>query len=679
MKIKSHSLICVLLISMGCPPSTTEDAGAVEPTPTPDAGTEDICVVLSEEPISSATLGCADDYAALASVPIVTSLPGSQSLKVIVDRADDDAVYFLNTQSYPLHWEYADEHLSGNGLPIVGDISAFNTTEYFSPQRRFLLGAITYFEELNVYAYEIAPYDTADLEMIERSMTLLSENAFFGSDLQFHPTSQAIEDRVAVGIEGFEVITTDEIFDGIDYQPLNLAEAYGKLRFVAADDFDDTYLNFRDIVVLESVPNDISVVTGIITGAFQTPLSHINVLSQNRGTPNMGLRGAMTNAELLALDGKWVRLDVNAFDYEIEEVSVEDADTWWEANRPPAVQVPSLDLLTTGLQDLKNLLQEDIALGQAIKDKIPAFGGKASNYAALENVDGIEVPTAFGIPVSYYWQHMEDNGLHDQLNVILADTRFHEDAEYRDDQLNDFRDAIKDAPMDPTLAAELELKLETDYPETRMRFRSSTNAEDLDGFTGAGLYTSKSGELGDPDDTVFDAIKKVWASVWFFRAFEERSFRGIDHRQVGMAVLVHRSFPDEDANGVALTANPFDSSGLEPGFYINVQEGEASVVKPEPGVTTDQFIYQFDFPGQPRIFYAHSSLVPSGENVLTVEETYLLGQALKAIHVHYFPAYGQSNASGWYAMDVEFKFDTPPGGESTLFVKQARPHPGRGN
>jgi hypothetical protein len=45
-----------------------------------------------------------------------------------------------------------------------------------------------------------------------------------------------------------------------------------------------------------------------------------------------------------------------------------------------------------------------------------------------------------------------------------------------------------------------------------------------------------------------------------------------------MALLVHNSFVDEEANGVALTSNPFDTSGMVPGFYINIQVGEASVV-----------------------------------------------------------------------------------------------------
>ena len=73
-------------------------------------------------------------------------------------------------------------------------------------------------------------------------------------------------------------------------------------------------------MVLDHVPNDIGVVSGIITGKHQTLLSHINVLSQNRGTPNMALIGAFDNETLTALDGRWVELSVGAFDWSIKEV-----------------------------------------------------------------------------------------------------------------------------------------------------------------------------------------------------------------------------------------------------------------------------------------------------------------------------------------------------------------------
>jgi pyruvate,water dikinase len=663
------------------------DAGVV------DAGPDYVCNIdAGESPDFAHALGCPDDFDALSSSPLVAAIPGARSIKTVIDRSDDDTLYFQNSERYKIHWEFTRAHLSGNGKPLVPELAQFNSTEYYSPQRRFLLGAITYYEGADVYAYEIAPYDTASAEMIRTAFDLIRENVFFGGELLFHPTSRSVETTIAPIADEIPIITTDELFAGIRYQPLNLASSIGRLRFIRADDLEDQYLSFRDIVVLDRVPNDISVVLGIITQEFQTPLSHINVLSQNRGTPNMGLREAFSDEELRALEGKWVRLTVGEQDYSVEEVTIAEADLWWEDNRPATVQVPERDITVEGLWDIEDIVTVDGAeLEEAIDAAIPAFGGKASHYAALAGVDfaglypdkpdHVVVPKAFSVPIRYYVEHLEAAGLDVVLEEMLADPLFIDDPAYRDSQLGLFRAQIRSAPVDPVFSALLFEKIANEFGNARMRFRSSTNAEDLDGFTGAGLYWSESGDPLNPAEPVLDAVKRVWSSVWFFRAFEERSFRGIDHAQVGMALLVHRAFNDEDANGVAFTANPYDTTGLEPGFYVNVQVGENSVVRPDPGTITDQFIYQYDLPGQPILFLGHSNLVPEGETVLTTTETYYLGAGLKRVHDYFRPAYGPppDDPFAWYAMDVEFKFAVAPGDTvSRVVIKQARPAPSRG-
>jgi pyruvate,water dikinase len=76
---------------------------------------------------------------------------------------------------------------------------------------------------------------------------------------------------------------------------------------------------------------------------------------------------------------------------------------------------------------------------------------------------------------------------------------------------------------------------------------------------------------------------------------------------------------------------------------------------------------------------SHSNLVQDGETVLTARETYTLGKALDAIHNRFSSAYGPAAGNqGWYAMDVEFKFDGAAGEAPALYIKQARPYPGRG-
>ncbi|KAB2909157.1 MAG: hypothetical protein F9K40_03985 [Kofleriaceae bacterium] len=636
-----------------------------------------VCLGLTEATESSPTLGCADDFQALASRPLDATIPGARSVKTIVDRVDADRLHFQNSVLFETHYMFASTHLSGNGLPVVPMLAEFNTTEYFTPSRRFLLGALTHYEQPDKWVYEISPYDTADAEMVATAYHAIAGATFIGGDLYFHPTSEAVAAIAEDLPDSVKVITTDELYEGITYQPLNVAESYGQLRFFTADELSNgtAYLSFRDIAVLDHVPNDISVAMGIVTAEFQTPLSHVNVLSKNRGTPNMALRGAFDSAELRALEGKWVRLRVELFDYELVEVTQAEADAWWEEHRPGAIQVPGIDLTATDLRDDVDLVALDASttLKDAVKTTTRAYGGKAAHFGALTFVEGVPMPKGFAIPIYYYRQFMEANGFDARVTAMIADPAFTNDPAVRDQQLAQLRADIEAAPIDAAFVQLVTTKLNAEYPDTRMRFRSSTNAEDLDGFTGAGLYTSVSGQPGDLDDPIEDAIRRVWASVWNFKAFEERSYRGIDHLAVGMALLVHRSFPEEEANGVALTNNPYDTSGLNPALYVNVQLGGESVVLPPAGVTTDQILVFWEQQGQPVVYLKRSNLTAPNTTVLTTTQLFALADALDRIHDHFRVAYG-ATPGAWYAMDVEFKFEGLPGETPQLYIKQARPH-----
>jgi pyruvate, water dikinase len=614
-------------------------------------------------------IGCASDFSALAA---------DESVKTVVDRDDDNRLYFQNSRLYSIHHAFVSEHASGpQGLPLVPTLAEFNRDQYTSPSRRFLLGAVTRYGDN--WVYELAPYDTATAEMIATAFEIIRAHHYAGASMRFHITSEAIA-AVALDLPSHvPTVETQELIGGGEYQGLNVAESVGRLTFVTAAELEaaTSYVSFRDIAVLDYVPNDISVTLGIITSQFQTPLAHINVLAKNRGIPNMALKGAYENEQLRALEGKWVRLEVGLNDYSISEVTKEDADDWWEENGPePVTGVPGIDLNVTDMVDMDTFIElEELSLYDAVKTATRSVGGKAGHYAALTQIEGIRVPDAFAVPVYYYFQFMEENGFDAQVEAMLADAEFQDSPEVRDTRLAQLRDAMQQAPVNAEFEQLLLDKLNSEYAGMRMRFRSSTNAEDLDGFTGAGLYESKSGDPNDPTRPVLDAVRDVWSSVWLFRAFEERSFRSIDHLSVGMALLVHQSFPDEEANGVALTHNPFDPSGLDPAFYVNVQLGDESVVLPPEGTTTEQFLYYYDTTGQPVSYYSYSSLAGAGDRVLTQDQVEELGDALDKIRNYFAPAYAPGlGANPWWAMDVEFKFDQDvDSDEIVLWVKQARP------
>lgn len=636
----------------------------------PDTPPEWGCLLDGEAaPDFSGQLGCMEDFGLLASAPLDASIPGARSSKTVVDRVDDNRLYFTNSNRYPLHYDFASAFLSGDGLPIVPDLTTFNASEYTAPDRRFLLGAVSHYEGPDVMVYELAPYDSADADMITTAFRKIRDNAWFEEELFFHPTSEAIS-SVAEGLsDDIPVITTEELFADTVYQPLNLGTAMGQLSFRTVREVED-YVNYREVVVLDGVPNDISIVAGTITSEFQTPLAHINVLAQNRGTPNMALRDAWDTPSLRDLEGKWVALTVEAQEWSIREVTEEEADAWFEERRPEPLEVTPMDLSVEGVWNCEEILDPELDLGDAIAQRVPAFGGKATNMAALRGIaDAVPSPRCLGIPVSHYNRHMEDNGLwlfYDEL----TEREGWGDPQQRADMLEELQDAIKDAPVDPDLLSLLVSEIDEEFDGIRMRFRSSTNAEDLGNFTGAGLYTSKSGDWDPTGEDIEEAIQKVWASVWYARAWEERAYWGIEHTDVGMAMLVNPTYQDEQANGVAITGNIFDTSGLEPAFYINAQVGEYSVVKPDPGVTTDQVLYYYAMPGQPVVYIRRSNLIPEGETVLSSAELYGLGSALDAIHRHFYPVYGAD--ASFYAMDTEFKVTQ----DGRLEIKQARPYPG---
>src|SRR5205814_6689061 len=113
-------------------------------------------------------LGCLQDFTALASEPLDATIPGARSVKVVLDQSDHDALYFQNSMTFKIHFDFASKYLSGPSHPLVPELSEFNRVEYTGADRRFILGAITYYEGPKVWALEVAPYDTASPVMIQK-------------------------------------------------------------------------------------------------------------------------------------------------------------------------------------------------------------------------------------------------------------------------------------------------------------------------------------------------------------------------------------------------------------------------------------------------------------------------------------------------------------------------------
>lgn len=363
---------------------------------------------------------------------------------------------------------------------------------------------------------------------------------------------------------------------------LNEGTAVGYLTFVKNGNEDKVKSNFKNILLYQSIPYRVPIANGILTLEPQTPFSHINLLAKNRGTINAYFTTKLPPDFLSQYENKLVRINCkkeagkNLFT--IEKISEKEAQNHWAKQRKLKVIIPEPDLSVRAFSHFKT--------GARSVQNVTCIGAKASNYALLYHELPQYTRPGFAIPFYFYFKTIRACGA-DQLIKNLLDHKKNWSAEQIEQALAKIRSQISNAKLEESIFNELNVICEQYYKGKKVRLRSSTNCEDLAEFNGAGLYVSKGFWEGSERAIIQKKILEVYASLWLTRAFEERDFFGIDHRKAAMGILINEAFPDEYANGVALTLPNEEGS---PTIHINTQYGELSVTNPE-GAEVPEVIY----------------------------------------------------------------------------------------
>ncbi len=629
------------------------------------------------------------DFNAMAG-PLDETSSDAASVKFIIDRQNANTIYFVDSKSWALHFEWVWEVIEKNPpfdlcdpaqkqehAQEWGDFSVANYSAVDA--RRYYLGTLIHYRNSDLFTIEFAAGDLIPARMVEETFFIVASNIYNGTDLYYRPTTQRLNTG-ALDIEGnLPIVATDVPFAGQTLQTLNPAVGYGVLEFVRAVDIETAPITYQSIVVLDRIPNELPAVGGTITEEFQTPLAHVNVLAQNRGTPNMALKNASTDPRITPFFGQLVRFEVGIAGFTLRTASSTEAEEFWRLRReerpilePPLDLGPRalIDLSTAGFDDVKSIGAKAAQYGEILNLNWQANTQQIGGPCAFSAVaPKLPVPSpAFAIPFSRYVEHLQRAGIDQQLAAFLADPTLASDPVRRRAELLRIRELIEDAPIDAELLNEVTSLVQSAYGNQRVRFRSSTNVEDLAGFNGAGLYESHSGQLNSEVRPIEKAIKQTWSSLWTFRGYEERALFGVDQNKAAMAVLINFGTPDEEVNGVAITRNVVSFDPGAHGFYINAQIGELSVVLPETGDLPEQLIYKlFDVPD---VVVLGRSTATGGAPVLELRETHKLACALTAIHNHFIQHYRTRIDTSKFAVDVEWKL---VGAERELRIKQARP------
>jgi phosphoenolpyruvate synthase/pyruvate phosphate dikinase len=206
-------------------------------------------------------------------------------------------------------------------------------------------------------------------------------------------------------------------------------------------------------------------------------------------------------------------------------------------------------------------------------------GAKAANLGEIQSarLADVSVPDGFCIPFAAYADFMRANGLAERIARMRQQPGFATDAGIRRQALSALQAEIEQWPVSPAVADAWAQRWSGQLGSQGVFVRSSSSSEDLPNFSGAGLYTTVPNVRSGTD--LAAAVRKVWASVYNFEAWEARQAAGIDDAQVMMSVFVQKAV-DSSASGVMITRDPFDAShrymsyiAAKRGIGIRVVEG----------------------------------------------------------------------------------------------------------
>lgn len=584
-------------------------------------------------------------------VMIDTFLRDLEFVKFTIDGADTDTpqLYFINTETHRAHMMFG----RAAGLQDMrGGTSQMKGVLVYRPMLKSPSGGA------GLFTYEFEPFDQYSHEMVKKAHDILvAKMPLLKGNIGYYPRERGIyayeRDQKLYEESGPPVYLEKDLTDtDIAFLPLNNAVSFGYLRVMQHDDRPGP----RDVVIYRSLPNELSRVAGVITEVRQTPLSHVNLRAVQDRIPNAFIAGATGNNLVAALIDKPVRYEVTADGFSLREAELTELDDYFEDLRPADEQVPPRDLEVHNIRPLDAIGFEDSA----------SVGVKAANLAAMRKFKFPQgtVPNGFAVPFYFYDEFMKHNGFYDYVEELLKNPEFRQSRETQEARLKELRTLIKKGKMPEWMMASLD-ELHQSFPAGQtIRCRSSTNNEDLPGFSGAGLYDSCSHKKDEGH--LSKSIKQVFAGMWNFRAFEEREFYRVNHLAAAMGVLVHPNFKGERANGVAVTDDILYQTDAN--YYVNTQMGEDLVTNPEAESIPEELLLGW-YPEDGHQVMQTSSHVSDGKRLLSETHLNELRHHLGQIHGRFAKLYGKSMDDPRFAMEIEFKITK----DNDLVIKQARP------
>jgi hypothetical protein len=528
-------------------------------------------------------------------------------VKLVVDR-ETSTIHFIDSTDNVLHVKYIWQHILH--LPMAElerTLDAFNFEVYHKPDRRFCLGILALHEQ-RFFSLETVEADTMTAEMLRYFYAFVRDHVDLSFPVVFKPANHLQENHVAaIAPAELPRVMAHELFSSAPFVPLNPGSARGRLRvFRSTEEYRAAEpLAWHDIVVMPRVPDDIPRLAGIVNAEHTTPLSHTNILAAGWQVPNAIQLGILDRLDADGLDGAWVRYEVDAHASQVGLERVDapadlDRRPPWLANRvvletPEVAANPIVPLSGLRMGDhyrygtkAANLgeLCEVVAHGshrllgfyripRPPRENLLGYLGKLLGSTEPDNTTEaaerllrtqVGVPRGIALPFSLHQRFLESSPRIQQAIGKLK-MALELDAREIDPLCVSLQQLIRTARLPDDVRAEIDEAIVTHLAGVRtFVVRSSSNAEDLAGFSAAGIYESVN--HASTADTIFDSVKQVWASLVSTRSVRLRQQAGISLDDCYMGVIVQEQV-ESTLGGVLVTTNPMNTADFR-NVYVNV-------------------------------------------------------------------------------------------------------------
>ena len=643
-------------------------------------------------------------------------LGGTPFVKVIVDRPSSDQagkkpiIHFLNHSQYQFHSDYIAENILGiRRQELDRDIDDFNQAVYLDPKRRFYLGIVALQRHLakdgreeRFFTLETVEIDTMDAEMVRFFYGFVKESVDPTLPLLFKPANH-LQEKIARELDPVVLprVFPHELFASARFIALNHGRARGRLRaFKSEEEYKKTRatLEWYDIIVMHRVPEDIPRILGIINAHPTTPLSHTNVLASGWQIPNAVQIGIFDRIEKEYLDNQWVEYEVDPNQSEIrldridrpEEIASRPA---WSVQRikleePEVLNIPIVELERLKMSDRHRYGTKAAHLGE-LKHLLDAGSPRLLGFYRIkrpprahllqylerflelpENSDPQEIsaqaaaflrkavliPRGIALPFSIQQEFLESSPRIQQMIGKLK-MALELGAREIDSLCLSLQSMIRQTRIPERLRVAIDTEIANQLGGvSSFVVRSSSNAEDLEDFSAAGIYESINHVT--TAENIFQSIKEVWASLVSPRSVRLRHDVGISLDDCYMGVIIQDEVKAE-LGGVMVTTNPMNRADFR-NVYINaLPRSVSSIVKgSEPPY---QYLYNTVEGGGRTVSLGNAKEDLSEARRASLQALAFSGRLLQS---HFSPDYTFSTP-----LDIEWALNS-----DGLYVLQVRPY-----